>query len=381
VEFRNLPKPSFAERDPATIEGNVLKIVQGLLGRKLARADPLRVFLDGVDALIIQQRELINYTGLQNTLAYASGRNLEQIGIMVGADRLPASSATVTLQLNLSKSRLTGTTIPKGTRVTAGDSVYFALDADAVIAAGETSVTASATCTVSGEIGNDYAIGEIDRIVDPVPFLDSIVNITRSEGGAGTELDDSYRERIREAPESFSVAGPEGAYEYWAKTASPAIADVEAMGPGDSEAPDKVKPGCVEIYVLCANGELPGEEILQDVYDIVNARDKRPLTDYVTVNQPEVIHYPLELTYYIDREDATAAASIQAKVEAAIADWAAWQKGKLGRDINPSKLIHDVKAAGAKRVEVASPSFQKIYKWQVAIDDTQSIKFGGLEDG
>ena len=46
-----------------------------------------------------------------------------------------------------------------------------------------------------------------------------------SDGGADEESDAAFYERMRESVETFSTAGPLGAYEYYAKTASAAIAD------------------------------------------------------------------------------------------------------------------------------------------------------------
>ena len=52
MKLRDLPDVSFAERAPALIESNIIGTVEGLLQRKLARADPLRLILLGVAAII-----------------------------------------------------------------------------------------------------------------------------------------------------------------------------------------------------------------------------------------------------------------------------------------------------------------------------------------
>lgn len=380
MELKNLPKVTFAEVDPTVVEKDLVGVINKHMGRTLARADPLMLFAKSIAAYIVQQHVLIDYTGHQNLLADADGDNLDCMGVLVGADRLMDSAATTTMRLTLSAIRETTTTIPAGTRFTAGDSIYFALDENALIPPGETSVLASATCTETGEQGNDYAAGEIIRIVDPVPFLQEVENITTSGGGAGVEKDDPYRERIHEAPESFSVAGPSGAYEYWIKTASALIVDAKAMGPDEPEAPDRVPAGEVWCYALLKGGLLPGEEIKADIDAILQKRDKRPLTDKVSVLDPEVVGFAVDVTYYIDRNDATAAQVIQTATEAAVNDWVLWQKSKLGRDINVSKLYEVIRAAGAKRAAIVSPAYQKIYKWQVAIASSVRIVFGGLED-
>ena len=173
------------------MELNILSTVEGYLKRKLERADPLRLFLLGVEAIIIQQRLLIDKSAKMNLLAFAENGYLDHIGALVGVERLPATAATTTLRLSLSAPRETATIIPAGTRATPDGAVYFALDTDAVINAGELSTDAAATCTEVGEIGNGFIAGEINRIVDPVPFFSAVVNITKSEGGADIEGDEN----------------------------------------------------------------------------------------------------------------------------------------------------------------------------------------------
>ena len=211
--LKNLENLKFVDANPEEMEIHILEIVEGLLERKLARADPLRLFLLGVEAMLIQQRLLFDQAAKMNLLAFARRGYLDHIGALVGTERLPASPATATMRLTLSAVREQAVIIPKGARITAGDNIYFALNENAIIPAGELSVTASATCTENGERGNGYLPGEINRIVDPVPFWAAAENTTKSEGGADVEGDDHYRERIHEAPEKFSTAGPTLAYE------------------------------------------------------------------------------------------------------------------------------------------------------------------------
>ena len=87
------------------------------------------------------------------------------------------------------------------------------------------------------------------------------------------------------------------------------------------------------------------------------------------------------MKFWIDRSRATQAAAIQKAIEQAARDWILWQKSKLGRDLNPSELNHRMVAAGAKRVEIASPAFTVLNYMQVAIPGNIEITYGGLEDG
>ena len=371
MKLKNLPDITFAESDPQTVELNIVTTVEGLLGRKLARADPLRLFLRGVEALMIQQRILINETAKQNLLAFATGDRLDHIGALTGTNRIQPSAATTTINLQTSAARETSTLIPQGTRVTAGDGVLFALDDATVIEAGKLSVDARATCTETGTKGNGYLSGEIDKLVDPVPFIAVVKNITTSAGGANLEDDDSYRERIHEAPEQYSTAGPTGAYEYFTKKASALVTDVAVESPAPAE---------VVIYPLLKDGEIPGDEVLKTIDAALNDRKIRPLTDKVIVKAPTAVAYDITLSYWIDRSDTTEAASIQRAAQQAVSDYAMWQKAKLGRDVNPTELYYRLRGAGVKRAAITEPGYIAVTRSQVAIAGTISVKFEGLED-
>lgn len=369
--LKDLPRIDFATADPQQMAVEVVNTVENLLGRTLERADPLRIFLRGVEAIIIQQRLLIDQAAKMNLLAYATGDYLDHLGALVGCERLPASKAVTTVELTLSAERRVVTTIAAGTRITAGDDVYFELETDVIFLRGETVKTAKAICTVTGEGGNGYAPGELNRIVDPQPFLQSIVNTTTSEGGAGVEDDNTYRERIHEAPEAYSCAGSGGAYRYHAKSSNSLVNDV---------AVDSDRAGNVQVYILLKGGELPGEELINAVYEYLNADTVRPLTDNLAVLAPDVMEYDVKVSYWINQSDSTNAAAIQERAEAAVQEFIEWQRAKLGRDINPSELIHKLKTAGVKRVKVNKPTFTITNNHTVAIPDTVSVTFVGLEE-
>ena len=371
MELKDLPKLTFADADVDTLLDNALVIVRGLLKREISRADPLMLFIKSFLAIIVQQRLLIDTLAKQNLLAYSTGDALEHLGVLVGVERLPAESATCTVEVTLSAARQRATTIMKGTRVNAGDNVNFALDESIVFASGETSATVKATCLEVGEVGNGYAVGELKNIVDPQPFLASIVNITESTGGADIEDDDSLRMRIHEAPEKFSNAGSKGAYEYWAKTASNLISDVYVISED---------PGEVSVYVLLEGGEIPNEEMLNLVAEVLNDKSIRPLTDLVHVKPPKIQYYDVEVRYYISRSDAISAVTIQQRCESAVDEYIAWQKKKLGRDIHPTELMYLIRAAGAKRAVVLAPEFAEIAANVVALAQNISVSYGGIEE-
>lgn len=378
MKLTQLPGLTFAAADIDSIDAEITTTVEVLLGRKLARADPLRLFLRGIEQVMQQQRLLIDQCAKENLLAYATGDYLDHIGALVGVERMLATAAGCTMELKLSAKRTKATTIPAGTRFTAGDGVYFALDQDAVIPKNQLRYNFHATCTATGTIGNDYAAGEIDQIVDPQPFLSSAVNVTASDGGSELETDDALRERIHTAPESFSVAGPYGAYKWFAMSSSALISDVSVMSPA---------PGVVDIRPLLVDGQLPSDEILELVRAACNDRAVRPLTDKVIVAAPEPVTYSINLEYYISRAQAASANAINLAAQNAVNDFILWQRAVLGRDINPTELIHRLRAVGVKRVDLFCPVFTVLKEHQVAIPKLNDARkpdvrasFLGLEE-
>lgn len=366
----NLPDVVFTEKSAQQIESDIINNYEQLTGNSLNKADPRRLFLQALVPLIVQQRTLIDFSAKQNLLSYSIGEYLDHIGTQTQTERLQPTYAKTTERFTLSI--LTQQTISAGTRVTAGDGIFFATVQDVAVQAGQIFADVECQCTQVGTIGNGYIPGEIKQLVDPIQWVQSVENITKSERGTDVEDDDSYATRIQQAPESFSIAGPNGAYEYWAKTASQSIIDVLVHSPS---------PGTVEIRPLLQGGEIPGEEILDSVLEICSDHKVRPLTDLVRVLAPEQISYDISLTYWINSANSSSVISIQQTVLQAIEDYKLWQKSKLGRAIDPSELITRIKNAGAKRVVVTSPEYQSIESSQVAVESQVITTYGGLENG
>jgi len=380
--FPGLDDITFADSAPVKIERNIITLYETMTGRSLAKGDPVRLFLDTIAAVFVQLYARLDASAKRNLLAYADGAFLDHLGALLSVTRLEAASAVTTIRFTLSEAQPAAVIIPAGTRVSpGGGTLLFATVEAAEIPAGETETDVLAQCSEAGDVGNGFVAGQLKKLVDPFPYEMSVTNTTTSSGGADVETDENLRERIQIAPESFSVAGPDGAYQYFARSAHQSIIDVAVLGPDDSTAAHVITPGNVEIYPLMAGGELPSQEILDAVYEACDAEDVRPLTDYLHVLSPEAVNYDLSVTYWIDRSNAARGAAIQAAVAAAVDGWALWQRSKLGRDINPSELTRCMIDAGAKRVEIASPDFTVLAAAQVAIPASVSVLYGGLEDG
>lgn len=374
-DLLDLPDIQLVPVDADEIVQSIISTYEAAAGRTLAPGDPVRIFLQAIASIIVQQRNLINDAAKLNLLRYARDEYLDQIGAYVETTRLDASAAIVTVRFMLSAIQSSAIPIPVGTRVTPGNNLFFATSSAAEIPAGSQFADVTCVCLEPGTIGNGYLPGQISTLVDPIPFVVSVSNTTTSSGGADVESDDAYRERIYTAPERFSVAGPSGAYQYWARTANAGIMDVHVHSPS---------PGEVNVVVLMQGGELPTQDILDAVYGVLNDKTVRPLTDLVTVSAPDAVNYAVNVEYWIDSTQATEVAAIQARVQQAVQDYVLWQKSAIGRDINPSELIKRIMIAGARRVEVNSPVYQVLGNTELAViadpNTDITVTYGGLED-
>ncbi|WP_302795267.1 baseplate assembly protein [Cloacibacillus evryensis] len=371
----------FADRDAESIQAGLIARYEAASGKALYPGDPVRLFLDSIAYELALQRSIIDYTGRMNLLAYATGDYLDHIGAMLGVYRLKPAAAICAVRVTLSAAQSFAVTIPAGTRVSSGGEIIFAVSEATEIAAGETIAEITCTCTSTGTIGNGFLAGQLSTLVDPIAYVKSVDNLGVSSGGADVESDENLRERIQLAPESFSVAGPYGAYRFWARSAHQDIHDVAVLGPERTDGTYRIAPGEVHVFPLMAGGG----ELSVEVLDLVKATlddDKiRPLSDTVIVKAPERTEYDLDVVYYIDRDDAAVATSIQSAVNTAVLGWVGWQREKLGRDINVSELVRRIVNAGAKRAVVRSPTFTEVAANAVAVCGNTQVRFGGLEDG
>ncbi|NEZ43722.1 baseplate assembly protein [Paenibacillus alvei] len=361
----------FVDADVTRTLENMVTVYEAVTGRKLYPADPVRLFLLTVAKLLVMQQVVIDDAKKMDHLRFARSAHLDLLGERYGVKRLQASAARTTLRFTLSALQTSAITIPLGTRVTSGDNVYFSTIEVAEIKRDSLTVDVAAECIQAGTSGNGYLPGQLTALVDPIPFIATVVNMSTSAGGADIESDEALRERIRLSLGSYSVAGPYDAYIYWAKTASPAIVDVAVNSPSVR---------VVRIVPLLSGGEIPSQDLLDAVSNVLNDRSVRPLTDKVEVAAPVIEKYNIDATFWIHRENAAEATTIQAAVQSAVSDYALWQKSKLGRDLNPSELIRRVMAAGAYRVNVTSPVYAEVGHDEVAIPDVTNIVYGGMAD-
>lgn len=395
---------NFIETEAGRVRDTMLEELENGVNEPLYPGDERRIVGEALAQVIVSVYNTVNDACRQKMLRYARGEVLDALGENRDVPRITPTPATMTLQFGVNEAFSANIIIPAGLRVTGDFTHYFVTDATVVLYAGALSVEVSATAEVGGAEYNDIAPGSITQIVDvsDVPLIDYVTNTTASAGGGDPEEDEPYRERIREAENRLSTAGPAQAYKYWALSANPLVSDavVEsetetvtrtlktyaahafqgganllpdtlavylpdgsaaaagvdytatyedelltlALSGGLAEAAEvrieitRTMYGRVKIVPICAGGELPDEDVLADVLAACAADDVKPLTDHVTVEAPAVETYDIELVYYTTKANQSEVVQNVEGIGGAIDQYINWQGSMLNRDINPDEL-------------------------------------------
>lgn len=394
----------FIETDAKKVSDTVLEELENGVNEPLYPGDERRIYGEALSQVVVAVYNAVNDACRQKMLRYARGAVLDALGENRGVTRLDPTYSTVTLRFGVSEPVASNIIIPAGLRVTGDFVYYFLTDTTAVLYAGALTVDVPATAEKGGAEYNDVAPGDLTNIVDvsEVPLLDYVTNTTAAEGGGDQETDDAYRERIREAENRLSTAGPAKAYKYWALSANPLVTDAVVESetetirrtlktyaahafqgganlhpdtlvvylPDGSEAVAEVDYtaayedelltlalagsladaaevtieitremyGRVKIVPICAGGEIPDEDVLADVLAVCSADDIRPLTDKVQVQAPDVELYDIELIYWTTKANESEVVQNVEGPDGAINRYIYWQGSALDQDINPDEL-------------------------------------------
>ncbi len=349
-EITRNPAYQFVPTDTDEMISDLVEGYEIITKSTVRPASPEMQFIRWVAHVIIQERMLDNWTGNQNIPSRADGANLDALAELTYIKSRPeAKASTCKMRFCISQPQEQAILVPAGTRVTdASSTMIWATEEDHYIPARESFVEAAVGCQTVGVAGNGYAIGQINTLVDVYEYYSECFNVSVSDGGSDVPTDEEYYELMRASMDAYSCAGAQGAYIYWAKQESTEIADVAANSP---------TPGVVNLYVLMNDGTLATEEMKNRVLAACSAGEVRPLTDLVTVEDAEIVPYDIQLTYYIPKQSTSSGTEIAAAVQAAVDKYIVWQRSKLGRDINPSRLINMLMQTGVKRVDVAAPVF------------------------
>lgn len=339
-----LPLPDLVARDPDTVGREIVEAFEIASGRTLQPGQVERLLLNALAYRESLIRIQIEHVARQNLVAFAHHPMLDYLGELVGVERLAASAASAELRFEIAGVQAFPVVIPAGTLVQSRDgAVSFATIASVVIPPGQVDGTAVARSITPGRAGNGYAPGTLAALPQPISFVRSVSNLEETAGGADVEDDERLRVRIREAPQTFSVAGSAGAYRAHAVASHPDVVDVAVDSPA---------PGKVRLSVLALGGAAPAP-VLAAVLAATSAETVRPLTDTVEVVPATRVQYSIRATLSFEAGADPSAAYAAAR--SAAEQYAAAMRRRLGQGVIPSQVIAVLSVPGVRRVVLEEP--------------------------
>lgn len=223
----------------------------------------------------------------------------------------------------------------------------------------------AAACMLSHAVSSD-----LDNLAGNLNTERLIITPETATTDAVTESDTALRLRAQAAFEGLSVAGPTGAYEYFAKSASGKVADAKAISPS---------PAVVVVSVLSTEGDgTASAELLATVDKALSADDKRPVADRLTVQAAEIVNYQINaLLYFYPGPESE---PIHTAAQDALQSWLN-QQGKIGRDVARSAIMAALHVQGVQRVELLEPASDiVIADTQAARCESFTIETGGTDE-
>ncbi|MGF2651536.1 baseplate assembly protein [Serratia marcescens] len=196
---------------------------------------------------------------------------------------------------------------------------------------------------------------DLDNLVANLNTRRLVITPETDTAAAVMESDTALRLRAQSAFDGLSVAGPTGAYAYFARSADGRVADAKATSPS---------PATVVVSILSTDGDgTASPELLATVTDALSAEDRRPVGDRLTVQSAEIVSYTINATLFF--YPGPEAEPIQSAAQAALRQWLSSSK-KIGRDVARSAIMAALHVQGVQRVALTEPATD------IVISDTQA---------
>lgn len=184
------------------------------------------------------------------------------------------------------------------------------------------------------------------------------------------ESDTDLRQRVPEAMEGLSVAGPSAAYEFHARSADGRVADASAVSPS---------PASVTITILSREGNgTAAADLIASVSTALNDESVRPVADRLTVQSATIVNYTIDAKLYLypgpeaEPIKAAAIARLQTYIKA---------QSRLGRDIRKSAIYGALHVEGVQRVELTAPVADVVLdKSKAAYCTASTVVIGGTDE-
>ena len=190
-----------------------------------------------------------------------------------------------------------GTHIPSGSELVSQSGLSFFTIEDVWIDKGEAIVTVNAA-----DVGIEYNIiqNSIDKFVDNIYGVESVVNEEEFTEGTNSETDEELRERFFEVIRRPATSGNIYHYEQWAK-------EIDGINQARVK-PLWNGPGSVKV-IVSNNNELVEEDVVLKCQEHIDS--VRPIGANVTVITPEALDVSITANIYMEEGYSSTVAKIE----------------------------------------------------------------------
>ena len=374
---------TFLEYDAEQEEQKLVKMFEEQTGRTLYPAQDERLLISIIEYKAALLVNLFNEAAKLNITQFSKGLFLDCIGEMFDTPRLKGEYGIDTLKITLNTTFTNDLTISQGLEILSKDEEYtFETTDDLIIPAGETIGYVPIQAKEKGSAVNVYGAGDVNILIKPVSYIESVTNTNGVSDGADIETDEAYIKRILLAPEKFSCAGSRQSYIYHTLSANTKIIDATAESieepatvkigsttyeevNGEIETPNftvetnhklgqfkfslndveytfKMAPDTtVNIYPLTED-DVTSNNVLNDVETVLNGESVNPMTDKIVVSSPVKVEKTINLT--VTKEETADLETVETEVNKLAQEYAQTMRASLNTEIIPSKIIAKIGA-------------------------------------
>lgn len=184
------------------------------------------------------------------------------------------------------------------------------------------------------------------------------------------ERDDDLRARTQLAPQGYSVAGPEVAYISHARNVDGRVLSASVISPAPCE---------IVVTILSRDGDgSADDDLIKIVTDALRSDDVRPLTDKVTVQSAQIVHYEIRatLTFFSGPDRSVTLAEANRRAQQYADDM-----HRLGMEVTEDGLYAAMRVAGVQKVVLHAPlDAISVTKQQAAYCTRIELIDGGVYD-
>jgi hypothetical protein len=250
----------------------------------------------------------------------------------IGQTPKAGQAATVTLTFTRQSGYTPAITVPAGSEwATADRKLIFTLNAAVSLGVGVNTATGLATCTTLGDTGN-VAASSITVNASSVPYIQSVSNVDRAQGGENPETDEEFLARAATEFAQHDMLVKTQDFEEAAKAVA-GVLKANCLPITRFTAPSTftTEPGCVTVLALPNDGGTLTSTLKQQIYDALVVKTFVDIERRVTLFVTDYLRQSVAVAYTVVPKagitGAVCIAECNAALNAALAP-AAWTPGR-----------------------------------------------------